>query len=201
MKKTAALLLAIAAGMLGGAASMTWFDVTAQDDKSGVIETSVSGATWSKEVTAIALALAAACIAGLALRRTGRRIIGIAAAALSALGALPFIGVLSSEADPERMHKLLSERDDQGVAVLTNWAQINQIDLHPTGPILGLVACAIGVFAGVLLAVRPGQEQRDKYERTQMREEELAQDPDSERALWDAIDADIDPTDREAKPK
>ncbi len=201
MKKTAALLLALAAGMLAGAASMTWFDVSAHDDKSGAIETSVSGATWSKEVTAIALALAAACIAGLALRRTGRRIIGIAAAILSALGALPFVAVLSSEADPERMHKLLSERDDQGVAVLTNWAQINQIDLHPLGPILGLIGCALGLVAGVLLAMRPGQEQRDKYQRSQIREEELEQDPDSERALWDAIDADIDPTDREPKSK
>ncbi|AZA11724.1 TIGR02234 family membrane protein [Corynebacterium gerontici] len=196
MKRLACLLLALAAGLLGASASLPWYRVNALDDKTGAVETMVRGATWSKELTAIALALGAACIAGLALRRTGRRIIGAAAAIVGALGALPVIQALSTEASVERMHKLLVKRDDQGVAVLTSWAQITDIALQPLAPVLGLLGCAIAVFGGALLAWRPGKDQRDKYQRSEVTQEQLDQDPDSERALWDAMDADIDPTDR-----
>lgn len=196
MKRLACLLLALSAGLLGASASLPWYRVNAIDDKTGAIEAMVRGATWSKELTAIALALGAACIAGLALRRIGRRIVGAAAAVIAALGALPIIQALGTEASVDRMHKLLAERDDQGVAVLTTWAQISDIQLQSLAPILGLLGCALAVFGGALLAWKPGKDQRDKYQRAEVTQEQLDEDPDSERALWDAMDADIDPTDR-----
>ena len=67
--------------------------------------------------------------------------------------------------------------------------------------VLALIGAAIGLVGGVILAAYPGVDgpKRTQYERKQRRTAhiaaELAAEPDSGRVLWDAIDADIDPTD------
>ena len=55
------------------------------------------------------------------------------------------------------------------------------------------------------MALRPGEDTatKNKYEKASQRREKIEQDlqdePESGRVLWDAIDADIDPTDQDAQ--
>ncbi len=203
--RIATLLIGLGALVLWIGSRFTWLTVDTFDDKSGAATLGIPGATWSTEATAVVLLLLAACVAGFALRRTGRRIVG-AVAALAAVGASwqPLV-LLAGQPDPERARTLLtsgaaSQRADAEV-LISEWAEVTNLSVGVTGPVLALLGCAIALFGGVLLAVRPGVDsaQRNKYERKQDREAKIAEDleetPDSGRVMWDALDADIDPTD------
>lgn len=209
LPRIAALLLGLGAAVLWGASRFTWVTAEVFDDKSGVSVLGIPGGTWSTELSAVALLLAAACVAGFALRRLGRRVVG-AVAALAALGAswAP-LNLLASAGDPDpaRARQLLgSTAGTQQVNApntITEWAVVTATTLEATGPVLALLGCALALFGGILLAVRPGPDspRMNKYERKQGREAKLAEDlrstPDSGRVMWDALDADIDPTDQE----
>lgn len=203
--RIATLLIGLGALVLWIGSRFTWLTVDTFDDKSGAATLGIPGATWSTEATAVVLLLLAACVAGFALRRTGRRIVG-AVAALAAVGASwqPLV-LLAGQPDPERARTILtsgaaSQRADAEV-LISEWAEVTNLSVGVTGPVLALLGCAIALFGGVLLAVRPGVDsaQRNKYERKQDREAKIAEDleetPDSGRVMWDALDADIDPTD------
>lgn len=198
ISRIAALLLAVGALVLWAASRMAWLTVETFDDKSGDATSTVIGGLWSTEQTAVALLLLAGSIAGFALRRVGRRVVGIISA-LAAVGAswAP-LGLLAGEPDPQRVHQLLSTGEDAKIAA---WAELAGISVNTAGPALAMVGAAIALFGGVLLAVRPGTDsaKRNRYERRQDRQAKLAQDlvaePDSGRVMWDALDADIDPTD------
>lgn len=196
--RIAALLLAVSAAVLWAASRMVWITVDTFDDKSGDATHTIIGGLWSTEQTAVALLLLAGAIAGFALRRFGRRMVGIISA-LAAVGAswAP-LGLIAGEPDPQRVHQLLSTGEDAKIAA---WAELAGISVNTAGPALAMVGAAIALFGGVLLAVRPGTDsvKRNRYERKQDRQAKLAQDlqqePDSGRVMWDALDADIDPTD------
>lgn len=203
--RIATLLIGLGALVLWIGSRFTWLTVDTFDDKSGAATLGIPGATWSTEATAVVLLLLAACVAGFALRRTGRRIVG-AVSALAAVGASwqPLV-LLAGQPDPERARTILtsgaaSQRADAEV-LISEWAEVTNLSVGVTGPVLALLGCAIALFGGVLLAVRPGVDsaQRNKYERKQDREAKIAEDleetPDSGRVMWDALDADIDPTD------
>lgn len=205
MSFIAGLLLALGALLLWFASRMTWMIVEAFDDKAGASTIDLSGATWSTEATAIALLLLVAAVAAFALRRVGRRIVGLISA-LAAVGAswTPLM-LLTEGADPQRAHQLLtsgaaSQQASNPVSI-SSWAEITDIVVSSTGPAVALLGSAIALVGGVLLAMRPGRDgpRLNKYERKAQREEKLAEDlratPDSGRVLWDALDADIDPTD------
>lgn len=203
--RIATLLIGLGALVLWIGSRFTWLTVDTFDDKSGAATLGIPGATWSTEATAVVLLLLAACVAGFALRRTGRRIVG-AVSALAAVGASwqPLV-LLAGQPDPERARTILtsgaaSQRADAEV-LISEWAEVTNLSVGVTGPVLALLGCAVALFGGVLLAVRPGVDsaQRNKYERKQDREAKIAEDleetPDSGRVMWDALDADIDPTD------
>ena len=67
-------------------------------------------------------------------------------------------------------------------------------------------AAVLGLAGGVLLIARPGEDspRQNKYEKETVRREkvreDLEEDPQSGRVLWDAISADIDPTDPQNGP-
>ncbi len=202
-----ALALGLGALILWIGSRFTWVTVDVFDEKSGSATLPIPGATWSTETTAVALLLVAACVAGFALRRVGRRLVG-AVAALAAIGAswTP-LTLLAGEngPDPERARQLLasgaaSQRANAPVTI-TEWAQVTDLHTDPTGAVLVLLGCALALFGGVLLAVRPGTDSAklNKYERKRSREAKIVEDlestPDSGRVMWDALDADIDPTD------
>ena len=187
--RIATLLIGLGALVLWIGSRFTWLTVDTFDDKSGAATLGIPGATWSTEATAVVLLLLAACVAGFALRRTGRRIVG-AVAALAAVGASwqPLV-LLAGQPDPERARTLLtsgaaSQRADAEV-LISEWAEVTNLSVGVTGPVLALLGCAIALFGGVLLAVRPGVDsaQRNKYERKQDREAKIAED------LEETIDA------------
>ena len=74
MKKSvlASLMLAGGAVALWVSSRLAWLTVTADDDKAGTKTVTIHGASWSTELIAAAIMLAAAAIAGLILRRAGR---------------------------------------------------------------------------------------------------------------------------------
>ncbi|AKK11413.1 TIGR02234 family membrane protein [Corynebacterium uterequi] len=201
----------LAAAVLGGAAvlgwlgsRLTWLTVNVTDDLSGARSIELPGAAWATEVPALALVLMAAAVAGVALRRRGRQVVGVIAAVAAAFMALPGTLVLAGQADPERAHRLLvagaaSARASHPVHV-AQWASVEAIDPAVAGPAVTLCGAALAIVAGVVLAMRPGADpsQDRKYARSSQRRDHLAADlaeaPDSGRVLWDALDDDIDPT-------
>lgn len=200
-----ALLLALGALVLWLSSRMTWLTVDVNDELSGASTYDLVGAVWSTETTAIALVLTVAAVAGLALRRWGRRLTGVVAA-LAGIGvSISPLVLMLGEPDFERAHSLLSsgavsQRANDPVSI-ANWAEVTDISTHVAGPVVALLAAAIAVFGGVLLATNPGTDSAklNKYERAAQRRERLEEDletsPDSGRVMWDALDDDIDPTD------
>ena len=207
MKKSvlASLMLAGGAVVLWVSSRLAWLTVTADDDKAGTKTVTIHGASWSTELIAAAIMLAATAIAGLILRRTGRRIIGGLAAVVAAASSWVILQILvGGTPDAQRALAILSTNNTTSAtkgAQLTAWAQITAIDVNTPPVILALIGAAIGLIGGVILAAYPGVDgpKRTQYERKQRRTAhiaaELAAEPDSGRVLWDAIDADIDPTD------
>lgn len=207
MKKSvlASLMLAGGAVVLWVSSRLAWLTVTADDDKAGTKTVTIHGASWSTELIAAAIMLAATAIAGLILRRTGRRIIGGLAAVVAAASSWVILQILvGGTPDAQRALAILSTNNTTSAtkgAQLTAWAQITTIDVNIPPVILALIGAAIGLIGGVILAAYPGVDspKRTQYERKQRRTAhiaaELAAEPDSGRVLWDAIDADIDPTD------
>lgn len=211
---------AIALGLGGAAlwafARMEWIQVDYQDDLSGGGSVAIRGAEWSTETTAVALLLIVGMIAGVALRRWGRRAVGIVGALAGVGGAISPATTLLGTIDPERVHTLLSvgsdtaqtaQQSQSSGAVIAEWADITATTVAPLGPIGALLGCLVAVVGGVLLAAKPGQDSAklNKYEQETVRREKIHEDlearPDSGRVLWDALDADIDPTEQLGQPE
>ncbi len=205
-----ALMIGAGALVVWVSSRMRWITVDAFDDKSGQATQSLVGATWSTEIMALALVLAAACVAGLVLRRGGRRVIGIVSAAVAVGASLSPLSLLTGEPDAQRAHQLLTSgiasQKANSPTLLSEWAEITNITTHPAAALIGIVGCALALFGGVLLAMRPGANtvKGNQYERKQARAEkirtDLAEAPDSGRVMWDALDEDIDPTDNPTGP-
>lgn len=203
-----ALLMGAGALVLWLASRARWMTVSYTDDRTGSGEVSVNGATWSTEVTAVVLLLLAATIAGLALRRWGRRIVGAVGAVASAAVLIPPVMLLAGSPDPARAKALLTLGGEEttigsteGQAAIPEWADISGIDVSVLGPAGAVLGALVALAGGLILAVRPGRDTAtvNKYEKASQRrekiEQDLASEPDSGRVLWDAIDADMDPTD------
>jgi len=207
MKKSvlASLMLAGGAVVLWVSSRLAWLTVTADDDKAGTKTVTIHGASWSTELIAAPCAPAPAAVAGLPPRGAGRRIVGGFAAVVAAAGGWFILQVLvGGTPDAQRALAILSTNNTTSAtkgAQLTSWAQITAIDVNMPPVVLALIGVAIGLVGGVILAAYPGVDgpKRTQYERKQRRTAhiaaELAAEPDSGRVLWDAIDADIDPTD------
>lgn len=204
--RVSALLLGLGAAGLWGASRMDWVVADTADDLAGDRAIAISGGQWSMETTALALVMLAGCVAGLALRRLGRRVVGVISA-LAAIGASwSGLTMLAGTPDPEHARNVLRAAATNETAVnaegISEWAHVVAVEPNVVGPVLSLLACAVALFASVLLAMRPGVDPAavNKYERKAAREEklerELAESPDSGRVLWDALDADIDPSER-----
>ena len=209
-----ALLMGVGALVLWLASRVTWMTVNYSDDRTGDGSVDVNGATWSTEVTAVVLVLLAASVAGLALRRWGRRLVGAVGAVLAAAVLVPPLGVLFGSPDPERAKALLTLGGEEttigstvGETAIPEWANISSINVAALGPAIAVLGALVAVAGGVLLAVRPGQDAVtvNKYEKASQRREKIEHDleaePDSGRVLWDAIDADMDPTDSPSQSK
>lgn len=199
--------------LLGASGALTWFAsrldwVSARytDDISGGGAAVLNGTEWSTETTAIAVLLLAGMVAAFALRRQGRRVVGGICAIASVGLALPAVQLLSAGADASRVHALLTSGADRAqqassAPAIAEWAEITSVTTQPLGPALTLLAALLGAVGGLMLLARPGTDspRQNKYEKETVRwekvREDLEEDPQSGRVLWDAISADIDPTD------
>ncbi|MFP7364523.1 TIGR02234 family membrane protein [Corynebacterium callunae] len=201
-----ALMIGAGALVVWISSRMNWITIEAFDDKSGATTQSLVGATWSTEIMALALALLAAFAAALVLRRTGRRVIGVLAALLAIGASLSPLSLLTQDPDAERARTLLtsgvaSQKANSGT-LLSDWAEITSITTHPLAAIIAMIGCALALVGGVLLAMRPGVDtvKGNQYERRQARAERIKADleeaPESGRVMWDALDEDIDFTDK-----
>lgn len=209
-----ALLMGVGALVLWLASRVTWMTVHYEDDRTGNGAVDVNGATWSTEVTAVVLLLLAATVAGLALRRWGRRLVGAVGAVAAVAVTLPPLGLLIGTPDPERAKALLTLGGEEttigstvGEAAIPEWAVISSIDVAAIGPVAAVVGALTAAAGGLILAFRPGHDAVtvNKYEKASQRREKIGRDleaePDSGRVLWDAIDADLDPTDTATRAK
>ena len=202
----ALLVMLLSAAGLWLAGRAAWLTVTTFDDKSGEAVNDLVGATWAPESTALALALAAGVAATLILGGIGRRIVGGLAAVIAAAAAWSPLQVLTTGADPQRALDLLSsgaatQRANAPVTV-SDWAQVQDLQVHSLGPVAAVIAAALGVLGGVLLLARPGgtvaKRRSGAYETPEVRRErvrdDLDREPQSGRVLWDVLDAGVDPT-------
>ena len=206
-----ALALGVAGALSWISSRMAWVRAEFVDDISGGGEATVNGADWSTETGAIAVLLLAGMVATFALRRLGRRVIGAICTAASFGLAVPAVRLLLGGADPERVHALLTAGADEAqqgnsAPAIAQWADITSATTLVAGPGLALAAALLGLAGGVLLIARPGEDspRQNKYEKETVRREkvreDLEEDPQSGRVLWDAISADIDPTDPQSGP-
>lgn len=200
----------MAAGALGlwVSSRMTWVTAAIEDDKAGAATRELTGSVWALESTAVALLVLAGVIAGLALRRGSRIIVGAVVALAGAGAAWRPIQLLTYGADPARAHSLLqagetvtSGRSATAPETISSWAQVIDASVNTAGPAVALLGTACALLGGVLLAYKPGEDsaRSNRYETRAARAEKLADDldtdPDSGRVMWDALDEDIDPTD------
>lgn len=208
LARLGALLMGAGALIMWAASRAKWMTVAYADDRTGDGSVSVNGATWSTEITAVVLLLVSGMVAGLVLRRGGRRIVGIVGAIAAAGALLAPLGVVAGQPDPERAKALLTYGGEEGLigstvsqAAISEWADITAVSVDYAGPIVAIVGALLAAAGGVVLAVRPGTDAAsvNKYEKASQRREKIGHDleaePESGRVLWDAIDADIDPTD------
>ena len=134
------------------------------------------------------------------------------AAVIAATAAWSPLQLITSGADPERALDLLSsgaatQRANAPVTV-SDWAEVQDLAVHSTGPVISIVMAALGVLGGALLLVRPGgtgaKRRSGAYETPEVRRErvrdDLSREPESGRVLWDALDAGVDPTDPDPAP-
>lgn len=205
LSKPGALLIGLGAVLLGAFSRGTWVTAQYSDPLAGGGSAAIRGAEWSTETTAVALLLIVAAVGAFAFRRPVRR-------AASAIAALAAVGVavaparlLVSGADTDRVHALLTTGSDAaqtGPAStgISKWAEITSAAVSPAGPALSLIGCLLALAGALCVLLRPGHDapRQNKYEKEAVRRERLEEDmaarPDSGRVMWDALDADIDPT-------
>lgn len=205
-KRLGPLLIAVGAIVLWLSSRATWVVAASEDDKTGSAANDIIGSAWSLEIMALTLVLVAGAVAGLALRRIGRRVVGIICALAAAASAWTPVSLLTAGADVERAQKILqgasANKNAVDSAQISQWATVVSTEVHAWGPILALAGAAIALFGAVMLARNPGEDKvkaSSKYETPAARqaklEEDLETSSDSGRVMWDALDSDIDPTD------
>ena len=188
-------------------ARMPWIHATVSDDKAGDSAEVLTGAAWATELQIASFALIALLLVGLVSKAIGRRITGVLAACAGAVLAYAPIMLVTGGADSERVHDILATGAVSAKATdpvrISQWAEITGVDVAVQGPVLTIAVAAVAIVAGVILAMRPGEDKRktDMLEATGTRREQLENDievePDSERVMWDALDEGIDLTGRD----
>lgn len=206
-KRLGPLLILVAALIIFMSSRLAWVTAFSEDDKAGSAANDILGSNWSLELMGVGFLLLAGGLAGFALRKTARRIVGIICALGGAAAAWAPISLLTYGADLERAQNVLrSARENTravDVTTISDWAIVTEAETNVAGPILAIFGAALALFGGILLATNPGEDsvKSNKYETLSARvdklEEDLESSPDSGRVMWDALDADIDPTDFE----
>jgi uncharacterized membrane protein (TIGR02234 family) len=153
----------------------------------------------------------AAMILSFALAPMARRVLGGISAALAAIAGFAAVMLLGGDPDLDRAQQLLTTgaatQKSTDPVQISDWATVTDASVHTFPVVLALLAAACGVVGGVLLAMKPGEARQghSRYETPEARREgvveDLNEEPGSGRVLWDALDAGVDPTDRDEAGK
>lgn len=187
----AALLLGIAALALWASSRMTWVTAYSSDGLGEDRTIGLDGGTWAASLTPLALVLVAAIAASFAVRGWALRIVAVAVAAVGVAAAIPAVGLFGG-ADPE---------DAARIADLPLRATVTATDIAYGPAVLALVGAVAALAAAVVLWRTPRSRAglSSKYDSPAARREAATRrgegdEPVTERALWDALDAGEDPT-------
>lgn len=190
MIRTAQLLLLLAAGALWVASRLPWVSIDSFDEL-GPPKTSVlTGGAWSNALLPLAVLLIAAALAALSVRGWLLRAVAVlVAAACLALGYLGLSLIVMPDVAPRA-----AALTDVPVAILVGSHR------NITGAVLTLVAAVCALLAAVLMmrAAAPAAHSTSRSDAAGARTGGRAATPESERLLWDALDAGQDPTDGSA---
>ena len=201
------ILMLVGAIVLWLSSRMTWVKAAVEDDKAGSSVAELSGSLWSLELTALTVVILAGSVAALAVRRTARRIVsGLTALAAAGVAWRPLTLFTAGPAAERAQELLQGGTNDTSVDAtsISDWASVLSADTQAAGPAVALVGAAVALFGAVMVASNPGTDKprTSKYETPAVRQERLHEDlensQDSGRVMWDALDADIDPTDTAA---
>ncbi|AGP30629.1 TIGR02234 family membrane protein [Corynebacterium terpenotabidum] len=204
-RSLALALTVVSAAGLWGSGQLHWLTASVSDDKTGETAKDIIGRVWDAAGTPLALAMLAAMILSFALAPMARRILGGISAALAAVAGFSAAMLLGGDPDLDRAQQLLTSgaatQNQSDPVQISDWATVTEASVHTFPVVLALLAAACGVVGGVLLAMKPGDARQghSRYETPEARREgvveDLREDPDSGRVLWDALDAGVDPTD------
>ena len=133
-KRLGPLLIAVGAIVLWLSSRATWVVAASEDDKTGSAANDIIGSAWSLEIMALTLVLVAGAVAGLALRRIGRRVVGIICALAAAASAWTPVSLLTAGADVERAQKILqgasANKNAVDSAQISQWATVVSTEVH-----------------------------------------------------------------------
>ncbi|RVW00442.1 TIGR02234 family membrane protein [Rhodococcus spongiicola] len=194
--RIAALLLAGAALCLWAASRMTWVTVASSDGLGEDRVTDLDGGNWAAATTPLALALVAAIAAAFAVRGWLVRVLGVLVAVVGVVAALPAIGLLAGGASNDRA------ADIAGFARVATQVTATEVSAGPA--VLVLLGSLLALVGAVVLIRKPiaAGGLSSKYDSPAARREAAAsrpagdgkQEPQTQRMLWDALDAGEDPT-------
>lgn len=204
IRRIALLCVVLSAAGLWGASRLKFVTVAIDDDKAGASTKELVGSVWDPALVPLALAMLASLILSIAVQPMIRRVLGVVIVALAATASFRAVQLLTNDVDLARAKSILTSgaatQKQSDPVQISDWAQVISGEVHSLGIVLVLLAAAVGVVGGGILILRPGQESKghSRYETPEVRradaEEDLAENPDSARVLWDALDAGVDPT-------
>lgn len=186
-----ATLVTLAAGGILGvvAASRTWGTVRFPSSLPDATETTVSGGDLLPLAPAVSLVAMAAVVVVPAVRRIGRRVVGVV---LFVLGAVLAVVATMTAAD------LTGRLESWAVASPGLPNSANDVSAAPLWAFLLIAAGVLVASAGIVIAVRgpawPSMGAR--YERPDSRDRPSSDEhgPTDSRQAWDALDRGDDPT-------
>lgn len=197
-------LVALSAAGIWGTGRMTYVTAQVFDDKSGESVRKLVGAVWDPAATPLALAMLACLVLSLAMQPFVRRLLGALMALLAAAASFRSVMLLGAPVDLLRVHDVLvsgaATQRQSKPETIAEWAQVLHADVHILPVVLAIIAAALGVVGGVVLIMRPGEKSQgySRYQTPEVRRHNVREDvqanPESGRVLWDALDADVDPT-------
>lgn len=203
-RSMALILVVLSAAGLWGAGRMKYVTAQIFDDKTGEFSRSLVGSVWDPAATPLALAMLTCLILSLAMQPLIRRILGVLVVLLAGTASFRSVSLLTTDVDLMRVRDLLvsgvATQRQNAPETISDWAQVASAEVHTAPVLLAIVAAALGVIGGVILAMQPGErtEANSRYVTPEVRREhvheDLADNPDSSRVLWDALDAGVDPT-------
>lgn len=183
---------AVAAGCVWASSKLTWVRVESADGLGVDRSDAIDGSSWAAASLPLALVLVAAIAAMFAVRGWALRVVAVVVGAVGVAAAVPAVLLLTRGATADEAARL---------AELPGRASVTSVEAAVLPPLLTVAGGIVALAAATVLLVRPGGAGglSGKYATPAARRstaaDVIAQDDDvSQRLMWDALDAGIDPT-------